>query len=164
MPLLPRSNIMDIKPCPHGGLDYAELEELNISPDEVVDFSANFSPNGPPPGIRPLVKGTRLSRYPDSHCTILRRMIARKTGLETENIIAGNGSTELIRLAAAAYLDENDKALIIEPTYGEYRTACEIAAARVLSQQLSPAGSFKPNIDTTHPLDREPPAQGYFYL
>jgi histidinol-phosphate aminotransferase len=149
MRLTPRNAIAKLKPCTHGGIDYEELRKLNISPDDIIDFSANLNPCGFPPGIRPLVKSVRLSRYPDFRSMGLKQMIARRTGLSPENIIAGNGSTELIRLAATTYLDETDCALMIEPTYGEYRVACEIAGARVVVQRLSARNDFKPDIGTT---------------
>ncbi|MFC1958262.1 pyridoxal phosphate-dependent aminotransferase [Chloroflexota bacterium] len=149
MPLLPRKNIADLEECKHGGLDYAELERLEIAPDEVIDFSVSSSPKDTPLGIRPLVKSTRLSRYPDSQSINLRRMIARKMGLSADNIVVGNGSTEVIRLASSAYLNETERALIIEPTYGEYRIACEIVGARVITQTLSAKDTFKPAIETT---------------
>lgn len=149
MPLAPREAIAKLKPSPHGGPDYAEMERLWLSPDEVIDFSISLNPNGAPAGIRPLVKGARLARYPDPQSINLRRAISRKTGLPIENIITGNGSTELFRLAAAAYLDSGDRALIIEPTYGEYRTASEITGAEVVAQKLSAADDFKPNVQGT---------------
>lgn len=154
MPLLPRRNIADLEECRHGGLDYAELERLGMAPDDIIDFSANLNPEGAPAGIRPLVKSTGLSRYPDSRSTDLRRLIAGKTGLAEKNVMVGSGSTEVIRLAALAYLDEADRALIIEPTYGEYRTACEIAGARVIVQTLTAEDAFKPDIDASLELIR----------
>ncbi|MFC1860580.1 pyridoxal phosphate-dependent aminotransferase [Chloroflexota bacterium] len=149
MPLLPRRNIADLKECKHGGLDYAELERLGIAPDAVIDFSVNLSPSGVPLGIRPLVKSIRLLRYPDSQSIKLRSMIARKTGLSVSNVMVGSGSTEIIRLVALAYLNETDNALIMEPTYGEYRVACEIAGAQVITQTLSAEDAFSPDIDIT---------------
>lgn len=149
MPLVPREAIANLTPSPHGGPDYAELESLGIAPDSVIDFSVSLNPNGAPPGIRPLVKGAKLSRYPDPQSLGLRRAIARQTGLPIENIIVGNGSTELIRLAAAAYLDKGDRALIVEPTYGDYRTAVEMAGAEVVAQTLSAADDFKPDVTGT---------------
>jgi len=149
MPLPPRQNIAGIEEGRHGGIDYAELESLGIDPEKIFDFSVSSNPRGIPTGIRPLVKSTRLSRYPDSQCLKLRRMIAGKTGLSVDNILAGGGSTELIRLAAMAYLDESDMALIIEPTYGEYRLACQIAGACVISYRLSPQNDFEFDVDNT---------------
>jgi histidinol-phosphate aminotransferase len=144
---MPRKAVARVTAGVHGGIDYAELTNLGISPDDILDFSANLNPCGFPPGIRPLVKGTLLSKYPDSSATDLTGAIARKTGRAQEEIIAGSGSTELIRLAVSAYLGEGDSALIIEPTYGEYRTACEIAGADVITHRLSPSNNFRLNID-----------------
>ncbi len=146
MPLLPRENIAGLEVCKHGGLDYGEMERLNISSDGVIDFSSNLNPKGPPPGIRSLVRGIQLSRCPDSQSTSLRRMIARKTGLSIESVIVGSGSTELIRLAATAYLGEAERALVIEPTYGEYRIACEIAGAKIVAQALLAKNGFEPDV------------------
>ncbi len=155
MPLLPRRNIANLVSCKHGGLDYEELERLGIAPNNVIDFSVSSSPNGIPPGIRPLVKSTKLSGYPDSKSINLRRMIARKVGLSENKIIIGSGSTEIIRLAALAYLSEVDKALIIEPTYGEYRVACEITGTQVITQTSSAKDAFKPDVDTTIELIKQ---------
>ena len=38
MPLPPRPEINNLEVCPHGGLNYAELCALGISPDSVLDF------------------------------------------------------------------------------------------------------------------------------
>ncbi len=149
MPVRPREAVVDLNVAEHGGVNYAELEKLGVSPDEVIDFSVNTSPNGFPRRIRPLVKSVRLAHYPDSQSLAFKRVIAHKIGISTDNILAGNGSTELIRLAVSAYIDARDRALIIEPTYGEYRTACAIAGAQVITQVLSEETSFKPDVDST---------------
>jgi histidinol-phosphate aminotransferase len=112
----------------------------------VIDFSVNLNPFGLPPGIKSLGKDIKLFKYPDSQAISLRHVIARQTGLSIENIIVGNGSTELIRLAVTAYIGGLDKALIIEPTYGEYRTACEISGVEIITQTLSAKNDFKPDI------------------
>jgi len=49
--LLPRPEVQSLIPSTHGGLNYAELEELGITPEEVLDFSANLNPFGPPPAV-----------------------------------------------------------------------------------------------------------------
>jgi histidinol-phosphate aminotransferase len=149
MPLLPRKNISLIKKSCHGGPDYTELERLGLSPDSIIDFSSNLNAEMPPLKIEDIAERIDLNRYPDTESTALRRAIAEKTGMSTDNIIAGNGSTELIRLAATAYLGAGDSALIIEPTYGEYRIACEIAGAKVICQQLPETNGFEVDVDTT---------------
>ena len=51
MSLLPRVEIQDIPICQHGGIDYAEVEMLGIAPQDILDFSANLNPFGPPPEV-----------------------------------------------------------------------------------------------------------------
>jgi histidinol-phosphate aminotransferase len=149
MPLLPRENISLIKKSYHGGPEYTELESLGLSPGNIIDFSSNLNAEMPSLKIEDISDGLSLNRYPDAESTALRRAIAEKTGLSLDNIIAGNGSTELIRLAASAYLGTKDSALIIEPTYSEYRTVSEIAGAKVICQQLSETNGFEPDADMT---------------
>jgi len=147
MPLQPRKNMAGLEKGTHGGLDYAELERKGIAPDELLDFSVCTNPVGVPPGILQPVPLKEVSRYPDSQSTGLKRVIAAETGVPEDRILAGSGSTEIIRLAALAYLDEADTALIIEPTYGEYRLACEISGCRVLTFTASAKDDFRLDVD-----------------
>ncbi|WP_455366761.1 MotA/TolQ/ExbB proton channel family protein [Kaarinaea lacus] len=109
---MPRRNIVNLEECKHGGPDYAELERLKIAPDAVIDFSVSSSPNGIPPGIRPLVKSTSLSRYPDSQSTNLRRAIARKEGLLGLETIAETESDVFARKSLQLLVDGNDSDVI----------------------------------------------------
>jgi histidinol-phosphate aminotransferase len=155
MPLLPKDNINRIGKSCHGGLNYTELEQSGIAPSEIIDFSSNLNPYIRPVAIKDVSEGVAVNGYPDSESLALRRTIAQKAGVSIENIIAGSGSTELIRLAVIAYLGAGDSALIIEPTYGEYRIACQIAGAGVISQTLSEASGFEADIDITVSLIKE---------
>ncbi len=79
--------------------------------------------------------------YPDSESGKLRCCLAEKLGVGTENILVGNGSTELMRLVALAYFRPGDRVIIIEPTFGEYEVACQIAGVSLIRQWLSPVGT-----------------------
>jgi histidinol-phosphate aminotransferase len=140
---------LNLAPATHGGVDYAELEVLGITPQEVLDFSANLNPFGPPPGIMGAINEVDISRYPDSQSTYLKRSLSRRLGIREENIMVGGGSTELIRLAALAHFNKEDKVLIIEPTFGEYEVACQIAGASVIKQQLLVENTFQLDIEET---------------
>ena len=108
----------------HGGLNLAELRRLGLDPRAVLDFSSSINPLGAPPGILDTIAGVNLAAYPDSDCLELREALGVRLNLEPERILAGNGSTELIHLLATAFLSEGGSALILGPTFGEYRTAC----------------------------------------
>ena len=158
----------DVTPSQHGGIDYAELEGLGIAPEEVLDFSANLNPFGPPPRVIEILSksncelGEAIAHYPDSESRHLRHSLVEKLGVKEENVIIGNGSTELIRLAALVYFSTGDRVLIIEPTFGEYQVACQIAGASIMKQRLSAANAFRLNIAETIKLIRRHQPKGIF--
>ena len=65
-----------------------------------------------------------IPAYPDSNSNALRQAIASHfTGLTKNNVIVGNGSTELMYLFADTFMRKGDIALIPAPTFGEYESA-----------------------------------------
>lgn len=162
MSLLPRPQIRDMPICQHGGINYAEMEILGIAPQDILDFSANLNPLGPPPGVMEALSEVDISHYPDSDACYLRRSLTRSLGISSDNILISSGSTELIRLAALAYFGKGDKVLIIEPTYGEYELACRIVGASVIKQQLSARDAFLLNVDETVRLIKQYRPKGIF--
>ncbi len=140
MSLHPKPTIESLEVCEHGGPNYTELEGMGITPGEVLDFSVSSNPFGPPPGVREALSTSAIDHYPDREATGLRRHLAQKLGVAPQNILAGNGCVELIRLAALAYFGPGDRVLIIEPTFGEYEVACRIAGSQPLKQWMGVEG------------------------
>ena len=105
----------------HGGTNITELRSYGLSPEDVLDFSASINPLGVPGGVLRAMNGVDLTVYPDTECTALREALADRTGVSTEQILVGNGSTELIHLAARDYLNSGDRAAIFSPTFGSLR-------------------------------------------
>ncbi|MDD4889128.1 MAG: cobyric acid synthase [Phycisphaerae bacterium] len=68
------------------------------TPGEVLDFSANINPLGPPECLRPVVSRALdgIVHYPDPDSAELVAAIARRYHLPAESIVVGNGSTELL--------------------------------------------------------------------
>jgi histidinol-phosphate aminotransferase len=153
--------MQNVTPSAHGGIDYGELEALGISPEEVVDFSANLNPFGPPPGIKKAMKKANIAAYPDSRAGKLRRLLADKLGVSEENVIVGSGSVELIRLVALACFGRGDSVLIIEPTFGEYEVACQVSGASIIKQRRAPKG-FRLDIEATAKLINRHHPKGIF--
>jgi len=149
LPIRPKPGIERLETCYHGGPDYAELSSLGISADEVIDFSVGSNPYSFPPSVKGLLDSVVIDRYPDSESTELRASLSEKLGLSPDNIIVGNGSTEIIRLIALAYFDRGDSVLILKPTFGEYEVACKIVGARILEQWAAEKDCFAFNTDET---------------
>jgi len=116
-------------PPPHGGNVYQVARSLGLAVADLGDFSANINPLGMPPGARPAAWDAweELRHYPDPHCQALRAALASYHGLTPEEILVGNGSTELIYLVVQALRPR--QALIITPAFSEYEHA--LAALKV---------------------------------
>lgn len=98
------------------GSDLEKIEEIyGIKKEEIVSFSANVNPLG----VSPLLKHTlsdqidAITSYPDREYTSLRRCIAAYCGTETENVIVGNGSTELISLLFRSSIRKRPLSLVL---------------------------------------------------
>lgn len=103
------------------GSDLEKIQKVyGIKKEDIISFSANVNPLG----ISPKMKQTlaehldAITTYPDREYTSLRNCIAEYVHSEAENIIVGNGSTELISLFIQ--IEHPKKAMIIGPTYSEY--------------------------------------------
>ncbi len=143
MSLHPRREIESIKICPHGGLDYAELRSMSITPEKVIDFSVCCNPYLLPAVLKKRLGSITINQYPDSEATVFREVVARKLNVTPAHILAGSGTTELIRLIALAYFGHSDSVLIFKPTYGEYEVACQIVGAEVIEQRVKAENHFQ---------------------
>ena len=82
----------------HGGdLDSIE-REYGIPKNEISDFSGNINPFGfPKKAAEKLAQNISIvCNYPDKNYIALKNSISLYTGAKPENIVVGNGSTELI--------------------------------------------------------------------
>jgi len=141
---LVRDNIRNLKPCPHGAEVYGAAKDTGVKPQEILDFSSSVNPLGPSPKALEAAKSafSAISAYPDTNSNILREVIAsRHTGITKDNIIVGNGSTELMYLFAESFLRRGEKALMAAPTFGEYEAAVRKTGECVKFVRLS--GDFQ---------------------
>jgi adenosylcobyric acid synthase len=115
----------------HGGNIHKILRDSPGKDQEILDFSANINPLGPPEWFRPLISSQleNLIHYPDPENTSFIKAIAEHTGISTEHIIVGNGTTEL--LYAFMQVLPCKRALIPVPSYVDYARAAKIAGLAV---------------------------------
>jgi histidinol-phosphate aminotransferase len=160
--LFPDPHISMLSPVLHGGINYREIQKLGFAPGDILDFSVNTNPFGPPPGILASLEGVSIERYPDSDSSDLRQLLAEKLAITSENLLAGSGSTELIRLVAAAYFGKGDRVLIPQPAYGEYEMACRLVGAEVVRLKLLEENGFRLSLSAMEKALREHQPRGVF--
>ncbi len=134
-----------VKPVTHGAFDFAELERLGLHPNDVIDFSVNSNPFGSSPLVLEAIRSTPVERYPDRESLALRRALSARLDVSTEQILVGNGTAELIQLAAFAFLQKGDHALILEPTFGEYERSARLMGANIHRWRAISKNGFVPN-------------------
>ena len=131
------------------GSDLEKIEQIyGIRKEDIVSFSANVNPLGISPKLREhLAKHIDcITTYPDREYSSLRQCMADYVGTEKENIIVGNGSTELISLFIQ--IEHPKKAMILGPTYSEYEREVSLGGGTTVYYPLKEESGFK--LDTTH--------------
>ncbi|MCS6881031.1 MAG: aminotransferase class I/II-fold pyridoxal phosphate-dependent enzyme [Oscillochloridaceae bacterium] len=134
-------------PIAHGALDHAELAALGLRAEELLDFSSNINPFGPPAAARAALASLDVAPYPDRSCHWLRVALAARHGCPPESILVGNGANELIHLVARALLRPNDTTLLVGPSYGEYLYASRLAGAHMVELRTRYGEGFRPDLD-----------------
>ncbi|MEX1023231.1 MAG: histidinol-phosphate transaminase [Dehalococcoidia bacterium] len=123
-----------------------ELRVLGFDPVKVIDLSANLHPDGPDPAVVAAARSIRFDRYPPPHALPLRDAIARASKVDPGMVLVTPGATAAIHLVARAFLGPSDAAVILGPTFGEYRPAIEAAGARAIEATARPP-AFQPRLD-----------------
>ncbi len=135
----------DATPRVHGGLRRAELRALGLDPEAVIDFSASVNPLGASPRALAALSGVDYARYPDPGSTELREAIAASIGVTPEEILPGNGATELLHLVVRLFVHQGQRPIAFAPTFGEFERACQLVGASVFPWHANPAKGFRWN-------------------
>jgi len=139
----PRPELRHIPDAIHGALDFAELDRLGLDPEAVLDFSMNGNPYGSSPLVREAMAQVPYDRYPDREVLALRRVLSTHLDVTSDQILVGNGSTELVWLVALAFVRAGDAVLLVGPTFGEYTRAAVLMGAHLHQYTARPAENFR---------------------
>ena len=127
----------------HGGDVYRWAQKARIDPAEIIDFSASINPLGPPASARKAFQKSseEISRYPAPYGEELKEALAKRHGMRPEELLLGNGSTQLIYLLCFALRPR--KALVVGPAFSEHANALKLAGAKVRFLSLAVDDSFR---------------------
>ena len=131
----------------HGG-NLGKLAGLaGCSEHAILDFSANINPAGPPAYLWDVLAKNLHSiiHYPDPQADELTEKIAEKYDLQKEQVIVGNGTSELLYSAVRAV--QCSRVVLPVPAYIDYRAACEQAGLAVHPFILQEKNAFQPDLE-----------------
>lgn len=83
-----------------------------------------------------------LNRYPDSDSLNLRKAYSKYCSIPYENIIAGNGSDEMISLVISSYINKGDKVLTLNPDFSMYDYYVSLNDGELIKLDCKDDGSY----------------------
>ena len=108
-----------------------------------LDFSVNTNPLGCPDSLRRAVRNAadRVEVYPDPAGMRVRARLAKLYGVKAENVLAGNGASELI--TAVAHCVRPGRVLLTAPSFSGYERAVRgVSGCEIRWHQLRPEEGF----------------------
>jgi histidinol-phosphate aminotransferase len=114
------------------GKPIAELaRELGLAESGIVKLASNENPLGVSPLARRAIEATLadLARYPDGNGYELKQALARRCGVAAERIVLGNGSNDVLEMAARAFLTPGLEAVYSQHAFAVYPLAVQAVGA-----------------------------------
>ncbi|MCC6531038.1 MAG: histidinol-phosphate transaminase [Burkholderiales bacterium] len=114
------------------GKPISELaRELGLNEGDIVKLASNENPLGISPkaaaAIAPAIAD--LSRYPDGSGYDLKQALSAKLGVGAQCIVLGNGSNDVLELAARAFLSPSANAVYAQHAFAVYPLATQATGA-----------------------------------
>ncbi len=135
---------MEFRPL-HGGQLRQIADRFGIPVSDLLDFSANINPEGPPAAILSRLRASLedpsiLANYPDLDEMELRQSLARYAGVRPENVAVANGFVPLFEAALRILAIRN--CLVSVPAFVEYRRTLERSQVEMIPHTLEADSSF----------------------
>ena len=114
------------------GKPIAELaRELGLEPSSIIKLASNENPRGTSPLALQAIEAAlaELSRYPDGNGYELKQALSKRYGVSTGGIVLGNGSNDVLDLAARAFLTARDEAVYSQHAFAVYPLAVQAIGA-----------------------------------
>ena len=114
------------------GKPIAELaRELGLDPDSIIKLASNENPLGVSPLAMQAMQAALadIARYPDGNGFELKHALVQRYGVDMAQIVLGNGSNDVLELAARAFLAPSLDAVYSQHAFAVYPLAIQAAGA-----------------------------------
>jgi histidinol-phosphate aminotransferase len=113
-----------------------EEVEREIGIADSIKLASNENPLGPSPLAVEAMrqKMAQLHLYPDGDCFYLKRALAAKLNVSSEQLIFGNGSNEIIELAIRTFMRPGEEAVMARQAFVVYKLV--VQAVGGISQEV----------------------------
>lgn len=114
------------------GKPISELaRELGLAEAGIVKLASNENPLGISPLAKEAIQAALMDipRYPDGNAFALKKAICDKFGVAAEQIVPGNGSNDVLELAARAFLAPGAEAIFSQHAFAVYPLVTQAVGA-----------------------------------
>ena len=114
------------------GKPISELaRELGLAEAGIIKLASNENPLGVSPRARRAIEAAiaDLARYPDGNGYELKQALSRRSGIAPERIVLGNGSNDVLEMAARAFLTPGLEAVYSQHAFAVYPLAVQAVGA-----------------------------------
>ena len=130
-----------------GGKPISELaREMGLNEADIVKLASNENPLGISPKAQMAIDEAvhDIARYPDGNSFKLRKSVSEKFGVAYNQIVFGNGSNDILELAARAFLQVGCEAIYSQHAFAVYP---------LVTQAVGATGVVVPAQNYAHDLD-----------
>jgi histidinol-phosphate aminotransferase len=114
------------------GKPISELaRELDLDPNSIIKLASNENPLGVSPLAMQAMHAALadIARYPDGNGFELKQALARRYGVDMAQIVLGNGSNDVLELAARTFLIPGLEAIYSQHAFVVYPLATQVMGA-----------------------------------
>jgi histidinol-phosphate aminotransferase len=139
-------NIRAISPYQPGKPISELAREMGLAERDIVKLASNENPLGMSPVAREAATGAlaEVARYPDGNGFALKSALSDRLGVSPERIVLGNGSNDVLELAARAMLAPGRSAVYAQYGFAVYPLATRATGAHGIEV---PARDFGHDLD-----------------
>ena len=118
-----------------GGRPISEVaREYGLDESKIVKLASNENPLGMPKSAQDAMHkaASDLGRYPDSNGFELKNVLASRLGVPTDWITLGNGSNDILELAARSVAQAGDEVIFSKHAFAVYPLATQAVGAKAI--------------------------------
>ena len=130
-----------------GGKPIAEVaREFGLDESTIVKLASNENPLGMPDSARQAMQEAMndIGRYPDANGFLLKAAITEKYGVAQDWITLGNGSNDILELAARALVQPGQSIIYSQFAFAVYALATQAVGAQAV---VTPTVAFGHDLD-----------------
>ncbi len=110
------------------------VREYGVDPKDIIKLASNENPYGTSPKVTAKIQelSKNMFMYPDDSMYELKEALANKYSVNSNNIIIGSGSDQVIEFCVHAKCQENSKVIMSKTTFAMYEIYAKQTGATIL--------------------------------